>query len=79
MNIYWCSEKDEPYGLFVIAPTRGRAKVRYAAETECYFTDVRTCLMRRGIKEPFEGTIDEGSSLLKKYNLEYGKEEDLYQ
>ena len=78
MNIYWCNEKNEPYGLFIIAPTRGRAKARYAFETTCEYLDVRTCLMRRGVNEPFEGIIYEGSSLLKKYNLEYGKEEDLY-
>lgn len=76
MNIYWCNEKDEPYGLFVMARTRGRAKARYAAETECDFTEVRTQLMRRGVNEPFEGVIGENSSLLKKYGLEYSESEE---
>lgn len=76
MNIYWCNEKHEPLGLYVIARTRGRAKERFAAEAECDFTDVRTQLMRRGVNEPFEGTIEEGSSLLKKHGLEYAESEE---
>ena len=76
MNIYWCNEKNEPYGLFVIASTRGRAKLLYATETDCDYLDVRMQTMRRGVNEHFEGTIDEGSPLLAKYGLEYSESEE---
>ena len=48
MNIFWCHEKNENYGLFVKASTRGRAKAIFSAEIECDITDVRTNIMRRG-------------------------------
>lgn len=71
MNIYWCHEKNEGYGLYVKALTRGRAKDIYAGYIECRLIDVRTNIMRRGINEDFEGVLDEP----KKYGLEYDEEE----
>jgi hypothetical protein len=71
MNIYWCHKKDEGYGLYVKALTRGRAKDIYAAYDECRLIDVRTNIMRRGINEDFEGVLDDP----KKYGLEYTEEE----
>lgn len=76
-NIYWCEEKGEFGGLFVVAPTRGRAKEIYSAEVECRYTDVRSRIMRRGVNEMFPCVIDDvGSPLLKKYGLEYSEEEE---
>lgn len=77
MNIYWCHEKDEGYGLFVKALTRGRAKDIYACYVECRLIDVRTNIMRRGINEDFEGVLDEPKGL-EKYGLSYGDEEAYY-
>lgn len=76
MNIYWCHEKNENYGLYVKALTRGRAKDIYSAEVECHFTDVRTNIMRRGVNEHFEGVIDINEPTLKKYGLSYGEDEE---
>lgn len=75
MNIYWCHEKHEYCGLYVTATTRGRAKAIYSAEVECDITDVRTNIMRRGVNEHFEGVIDVGEPILKKYGLTYGEDE----
>ena len=75
MNIYWCHELDEPYGLYVAAPTRGRAKKWFAMEVDCAYTDVRTTTMRRGVTDTFEGSIAEGDPILEKYGLEYLDEE----
>lgn len=76
MNIYWCHEKHEYAGLYVVALTRGRSKVLYSDEVECEMIDVRTHIARRGVNEHFEGVIDEGSPLLEKYDLEYAESED---
>lgn len=76
MNIFWCHEKNENYGLFVKALTRGRAKAIFSAEVECDITDVRTNIMRRGVNEHFEGVIDLGDKILEKYGLEYSEDED---
>ena len=76
-NIYWCEEKGEFGGLFVIASTRGKAKQLYAEYIECRYIDVRTSLIRRGVNENFPCVIDDcGSPLLKKYNLEYLEAEE---
>lgn len=71
-NIYWCEEKGEFGGLYVIAQTRGKAKQLYAEYIKCRYIDVRTSLIGRGVNEMFSCVIDYvGSPLLKKYNLEY--------
>lgn len=71
LNIYWCEEKDEWGGLFVIAKSRGRAKAIFANEMDIDYTEVRTHLMKKGCKESSEGYIDIGSPLLYKYGLHY--------
>lgn len=75
-NIYWCQEKDDFYGAYFVAPTRGRAKVMCASEYDCKFTDVRTQIIKRGANEDFCGIIENDSSLLEKYNLKYTEEEE---
>lgn len=76
-NIYWCEEKGEFGGLYVIAPTRGQAKQLYSEEIECSYIDVRTQIIRRGVNEMFSCVIDDvDSPLLKKYGLEYSEEEE---
>ena len=77
MNIYWCQELEEPYGLYIIAKTRGRAKDMFSREVGCDYISVRTKIFRRGVTETIEGEILEDSPLLKKYNLEYA-DYDLY-
>lgn len=76
-NIYWCQEKDEFYGAFFIARTRGQAKVMCASYFECNFTDVRTQIVKRGVNEDLCGVIEfDEEDLLKKYNLEYQEVEE---
>ena len=76
MNIYWCYERGNWGGLFVVAKTRGRAKEIFSAEVDCEYTEVRTNIYRRGVCEITEDVIDEGSPLLEKYGLEYAEEEE---
>lgn len=75
-NIYWCQEKDDYLGLFVIAPTRGTAKIVFANEVNCKFVDVRTQIYKRGVNEIFCGIIENDSPLLEKYGLIYTEEEE---
>lgn len=70
-NIYWCYEKDDFYGAYFVAKTRGQAKVMCASEYELHFTDVRTQIVKRGVNETFCGIIESDSPLLEKYGLEY--------
>lgn len=74
MNIYWCFEKSDYFGLYVIAETRGQAKRIYADEvTEC-FIDIRCQIYRKNVNEK-AGIIEaENTKLLEKYNLEYEEE-----
>lgn len=76
-SIYWCEEKGEFGGFFVIAQTRGQAKRLYAEYTKCRYIDVRTSLVSRGVMWRFPCVIDDvGSPLLKQFNLEYLEEEE---
>ena len=52
-NVYWCAEKGELGGLFVIAPTRGQAKQLYAEYIECRYIDVLINICKRGVNESF--------------------------
>lgn len=75
MNIYFCFEKSDYSGLYVIAETRGKAKRIFADEVTEYFTDIRSHIYRKNVKGK-EGIIEpEDTKLLKKYNLEYHDEE----
>lgn len=76
MNIYWCHEKHEYSGLYIVAATRGWAKKIYADEVECSMLKVRTNIVKRGVTEQFEGEIEFGSPLLEKYGLHYDDDED---
>lgn len=75
MNIYWCYEMNEFSGLYIIAPSRGKAKVIFAYETGDEFINVRSQIYRRGVNERV-GIIEAADTkLLEKYNLEYAEEE----
>lgn len=74
MNIYWCFEKHDYYGLYVIAETRGQAKRIYADELTENFIDIRCHTYRKNVDEK-AGIIDGyDTKLLEKYNLEYEEE-----
>ena len=86
MNIYWVSTRDEPFGLFITAKTRGRAKeigrreMCGAYNDEC-FTDMRASLRAKDITEEkderviYDGIEDE--EILKAHGLRYATEEEI--
>lgn len=74
MNIYWCFEKTDYCGLYVIAETRGQAKQMFAEEVMARFIDIRSCIYRKKVNEK-AGIIDaDDTKTLKKYKLEYAEE-----
>lgn len=75
MSIFWCHEKDDDCGRYVVATTRHSARRIYAAEYDCNKTDVFTKTIKRGATERVEGVIDVDSPLLEKYGLRYDEEE----
>lgn len=75
MNIYFCREALETEGLYVVAKTRGSAKVIFANDIDCDFVDVRCILYRKNIDEKTDGIIDLGDRRLKKYDLYYCDED----
>jgi hypothetical protein len=75
MTIFWCHEKDDACGLYVVAMTRGRAKKLFANEVDCSLLDIRSRIVKRGAKEVFEGVIETDSPLLEKYGLRYDEED----
>ena len=75
MNIYFCFEKTDYCGLYVIAETRGQAKRMFAVEVTEYFTDIRCHIYRKNVEEKAGIIEPEDTKLLNKYNLEYHDEE----
>lgn len=75
MNIYFCREVLEGSGLYVIAKTRGSAKIIFANEGDCDFVNVRCELYRKNVDEKNDGIIDVGDRRLKKYDLYYADED----
>ena len=73
-NIYWCFHKDDVYGLYVIAQTRGEARRIYSDVAGEDYIDIRCHIYKRGVNE-YKGIIDVDSKLLSKYGLVYGDEE----
>lgn len=57
-NIYFCREKDEFAGLFVVASTRGKAKLLFAKEVDCQYIDVRSEIRRREVGIYPQGCLD---------------------
>lgn len=76
MNLYWCHEKNEDYGLFAAARTPGEAKMFYSHETEIPFTDIRCNIMRHGVTGRHGTVGEEDAEWLKKYGQKYGTEEE---
>lgn len=75
MNIYLCREILEDCGLYVVAKTRGSAKVIFANDIDCDFVNVRCILYRKNVDEKTDRVIDVGDRRLKKYDLYYCDED----
>lgn len=80
MNIYFCREKDEFAGLFVVASTRGRAKLIFAKEVDCSYTDVRSNIQCRGVGVYPQGCLydwdERDKSFMYLHGLQYGALDD---
>ncbi len=74
-NIYWCFEKYDDSGLFVIARTRGQAKRIFADEIGEHFLDIRCHIYRKNILDRTCIIQPENTECLNRYNLEYADEE----
>lgn len=75
MNIYFCCEVLDDSGLYIVAKTRGAAKIIFANEVDCDFVKVRCRLYRKNVDEKTDGIIDVGDRRLKKYDLYYYDED----
>ena len=74
-NLYWCHEKGEWCGLWVVATSRGRAKELFAAEIEIDFCDVRCTLHKKDVGDIAEGCIDD-DRIAAKLGVTYEEDED---
>lgn len=86
MNIYWVTSCGEPFGLYITAETRGRAKEIGRKEMsgvyqEENYTDMRAQLCAKNITEEtderviYDGIEDE--EILKDHGLRYATEEEI--
>ena len=71
MNIYFCNEFMEESGLYVVAPSRGKAKALYSAEIGEPYTEIRCRIVKRGVNADYSGTIDYGDPDMKRFDLHY--------
>lgn len=76
MNLYWCHEKHEYNGLWVVAESRGKAKVLYAFETTTDFLDVRCDLHRKDVGNIEEGCLDLLDKRLEMLGVTYDEESE---
>lgn len=77
MNLYWCHEKDEYYGLWVVAETRGKAKQHYALETNIHFTEARCELHKKDVGDIEEGCLDLFDKRLDMLGVTYAITDDM--
>ena len=75
-RVYFCYEKGDFCGLFVIASSRGKAKELFAREVMTDFTEVRSRLSKKEVVDYDEGVIDVGDPLLEKIGLQYCEDEE---
>ena len=74
-NLYWCCEKGEYCGLWVVATSRGRAKNFFSCEIETPFCDVRCELHKKDVGNVAEGCVNDEKTL-KKLGVEYTEDDD---
>lgn len=76
MNLYWCHEKGEYFGLWVVAETKGKAKVMYCHETTTDFLDARCELHKKDVGDIEEGCLDLFDKRLEMLGVTYGEESE---
>lgn len=76
MNLYWCHEKDEYCGLWVVAETSGKAKQYYSGETDIHFTEARCELHRKDIGNIEDGCLDLLDKRLDMLGVTYDEESE---
>lgn len=73
MNLYWCREKGEYYyGSWVVAETKGKAKVMYCNKTDTDFLDARCELYKKDVGDIEEGCLDLFDKRLDLLGVTYG-------
>jgi hypothetical protein len=77
MNLYWCHEKGEYFGLWVVAETSGKAKNLYAMETDIHFTEARCELHKKDVGNIEEGCLDLFDERLDMLGVTYGITDDM--
>lgn len=76
MNLYWCHEKGENFGLWVVAETSGKAKNLYAMETYIHFTEARCELHKKDVGNIEEGCLDLLDKRLEILGITYDEESE---
>lgn len=76
MNLYWCYNRDDLYGIYVAAENRNKAKIYAMIEMDIDYIDVNVRCFKKDVEE-LSGRIitcsDFDSRL--RYNLNYDCEE----
>ena len=76
MNLYWCHEKHEYCGLWVVAESAGKAKLLYSVETVTPFLDVRCDTHQKNIGDIDEGCLDDFDRRLEMLGITYDEESE---
>lgn len=68
-NIYFCKERDDIFGLYVIADNRPKARLAYADEIGAAYIDIRASIRKKEVDEKPQVIDDCCSPLIDKYEL----------
>jgi len=71
MIIYWCHERGEDCGLYVVAERRGRAKSLFSSEIGVDFNDVRATIVHKDVESEKEQVLHTDADLMAEYGLSY--------
>ena len=71
MNIYWCYDRYEYYGVYVAAETRNKARNFAAIECDDEYININAYIIKKDVKDIVSGTCISclDLDLLKKYHL----------
>lgn len=73
MNVYFCHERGEEEGLYIVAQSGGRARSIYSGFSGVRFLKVKCRAILRGV-EGEEDILQVGSPKLKEYGISYYNE-----
>lgn len=73
MNVYFCHERGEEEGLYIVAQSEGRARSIYSGFSRVRFLAVKCRAILRGV-DGEEDILQVGSPKLKEYGISYYNE-----